>query len=190
MSSVVLTDNLIDALKYATDHLKGSDRRIFVAKVVKALGAGGQRQAERELGWNRGVIRKGQGELENDPIADNFSARGRKKAEDHLPNLLDDIQAIVEPTSQADPTFRTTQLYTPLTAKEVRRRLIEDKGYTDEELPCIRTIRTKLNDLGYRPQTVAKSEPVRRFRRQTLSLSKCIKSIEKQMRQMVYSGCL
>jgi hypothetical protein len=33
-----------------------------------------------------------------------------------LPNLLDDIKQIVEPVSQCDPTFRTTELYSPLTA--------------------------------------------------------------------------
>ena len=33
--------------------LKGSDRRMFMARVVKSLGRGGQRRAEAELGWNR-----------------------------------------------------------------------------------------------------------------------------------------
>jgi len=135
-----------------------------MAKTVCALGSGGQRKAERELGWNRCTIRKGQGELEAGVVfSDNFAGRGRKKAEEHLPSLLEDIKAIVKPTSQADPTFRTTQLYTPLTAKEVRRRLIEEKGYTHEELPTERTINTKLNELDYRPQKVAKTKPVKKI---------------------------
>ena len=164
MYSRLLTDNMLGALKYAADNLKGSARRILMAKTVAAFGPGGQRQAERELGWNRGAIRKGQGELESGTaIADNFSARGRKKAEDHLPNLRENIQAIVEPTSQADPTFKTTQLYTPLTAKEVRQRLIDDQGYADAELPTRRTISTKLNALDFRPQTVAKSQPLKKI---------------------------
>ena len=41
--------------------LKGTDRRQFMAEVVKGLGIGGQTQAERELGWNRRTIRKGMG---------------------------------------------------------------------------------------------------------------------------------
>jgi len=69
----------------------------------------------------------------------------------------------VEPTSQADPTFKTTQLYTPLTAKEVRQRLIDDQGYADAELPTRRTISTKLNALDFRPQTVAKSQPLKKI---------------------------
>ncbi len=31
--------------------VKGSARRIFMARTVKALGKGGQRRAELELGW-------------------------------------------------------------------------------------------------------------------------------------------
>jgi hypothetical protein len=39
--------------------LKDSDRRQFMAEVVKGLGIEGQILAERELGWNRRTIRKG-----------------------------------------------------------------------------------------------------------------------------------
>ncbi len=150
-------------LQYAADNLKGSARRMFMAQTVNAFGAGGQRWAERALDWNRATIRKGQHELADGPMADHFSARGRKKAEAYLPNLLADIRVIVEPTSQADPTFKTTQLYTPLTAAEVRQRLCDDKGYPLELLPSRRTINTKLNALGFRPQKVAKSKPLKKL---------------------------
>lgn len=90
---------------------------------------------------------------------DNFSGRGRKSIEEKLPNLLDDIKDIVEPENQCDPTFRTTQLYSPLTAGEVCRRLIEDKEYSLEQMPTVRTISSKLNQLGYSLKKVAKTEP-------------------------------
>jgi hypothetical protein len=54
---------------------------------------------------------------------------------------------------------RTNRLYTRLTATEVRRQLIVQKGYTDEELPTAETIASKLNMLGYSPKKVAKSQP-------------------------------
>lgn len=165
-----LTDSL-KALFIETAHtLKGSARRLFMARTVKELGPGGQRRAERELGWNRETMRKGAHELDSSLIClDNFAARGRKPAEAHLPNLLTDIAAIVDSQSQADPQFRTKRLYTRLDAAEVRRQLIAQKGYTDAELPTVQTITTKLNALGYYPQKVAKSEPKKRFPKPTPS---------------------
>src|SRR2546425_200758 len=138
--------------------LKGSQRRLFMARVVKGLGRGGQRQAGRELGWNRTTIRKGLHELTSGQVClDAYGARGRKRAEEHLPNLLGDIQAIVDAQSQTDPRFESSRLYTRLSAAQVRRQLIVQKGYSSEELPSEATIRVKLNGLGYRLRTVRKS---------------------------------
>jgi hypothetical protein len=137
--------------------LKGSARRVFKARIVKALGKGGQRQAEARLKWNRKTIRKGMREFESGFVCyDNFSARGRKPAEAHLPELLADIKAIADAESQTDPTFKTTRLYIRLSASAVREQLIATKGYKDEELPGEETIRNKLNRLGYRPKKVKK----------------------------------
>ena len=140
--------------------LKGSEGRVFMARIIKSLGYGGQNLAEKELGWCRNTIRKGMSELESGiAIEDKFSERGRKKAEEKLPNLLEDIRAIVDSQSQTDPTFQTTRLYTRLSAAEVRKQLISEKAYTDEELCCEETIRVKLNQLGYRLRAVQKSRP-------------------------------
>jgi hypothetical protein len=49
----------------------------------------------------------------------------------------------------------------------VRRQLIAQKGYTDAALPTERTIRTKLNHLGYHPSRVAKAKPKKRSPKQT-----------------------
>jgi hypothetical protein len=140
--------------------LKGSDRRVFMARIVQALGRGGQSRAARELGWCRDTIRKGMRELASGQrVVDNFSARGRKKAEEKLPNLLVDIRSIVDGQSQTDPTFQSARLYTRLSAAEVRGQLIQQKGYTNEELPTEETIRVKLNQLGYTLRAVQKTRP-------------------------------
>ena len=158
-----LTDSLKTLFRETAKTLKGHARRRFLAQTVKELGPGGQRRAERDLGWNRETIRKGLHELESGLICvDNFAARGRKRAEEHLPNLLIDIASIVDSQSQADPQFRTRRLYTRLDAGEVRRQLIAQYGYTDADLPTVQTITSKLNALGYYPQKVAKSEPKKR----------------------------
>jgi hypothetical protein len=155
-----LMEEVKELLIKTTKDLKGSARRLFMARTVRALGEGGQRRAERELGWNRGTIRKGQQELEHGIVCiDAYSSRGRKRSEEHLPNLLSDITAIVDGQSQADPQFRSNRLYTRLTATEVRRQLIAQKGYSDEELPTAETIGTKLNEMGYYPKKVAKTQP-------------------------------
>ena len=74
-----------ELLTSTVKNLKGCARRLFLAQSVNALGEGGQRQAQRELGWNRNTIRKGMHELESGiTCIDNLSARGRKRAEEHL----------------------------------------------------------------------------------------------------------
>ncbi len=139
--------------------LKRYPRRLFMARVVDSLGRGGAAFAERELGWNRQTIIKGQHELRTGlECYEDSQARGRKKVEQLLPNFIEDVKSIVDPQSQTDPTFQTTRLYTRISAREVRERLIQDKGYTDEELPTISVVGIKLNELGYRLRTVKKSE--------------------------------
>jgi len=155
-----LTETLKTTYMETAQKLKGNDRRVFMAGIVKSLGRGGQRQAARELGWCRTTIQKGLRELESGQrVVDNFSARGRKKAEEKLPNLLTDITAIVDGQSQTDPTFQSSRLYTRLSANEVRKQLIQQKDYSDEDLPSEETIRVKLNQLGYRLRAVQKSRP-------------------------------
>lgn len=153
-----LTGAVVSLLKSAAIKLKSSARRVFMAETVRELGVGGQSLAERELGWNRGTIRKGTHELTAGmTCVDAFRLRGRKRSEKRLPNLLDDIRDIVDPGAQVDATLRTARLYTKLTARQVRIQLIEQKNYKDEDLPKRRTISTILNQLGYRLRKVKKT---------------------------------
>ena len=50
-----------------------------------------------------------------------------------------------------------------MTASEVRRQLIAQYGYTEEELPTSETIRRKLNDLGYTLMRVLKTKPIKKI---------------------------
>lgn len=151
--------------------LKGSERRKFMARVVKALGHGGQLYAEQTFQWSRETITKGKHELRSGlSIVDNFSARGTKRVEEKLPNLLEDIKSVVDDEAQTDPTFKTTQLFTRITAREVLNRLIKQKGYSEEELPTEVTIRKRLNELGYSLKKVTKTKPKKKFLKLTKSL--------------------
>ena len=171
-----LTDSMKTLLMEAARQLKGSARRVFMARTVKELGYGGQRYAEREFGWDRGVIRKGMDELAHDaPKKDRFSDRGRKPAEAHLPHLREDICAIIDPRSHADPQLKCDRVYTRITAAEVRRQLLQQQGYTDDALPTAETINKKMNKLGYTTTRVAKSVPKKRSPRPKQSSSRFVR---------------
>lgn len=170
--SIQLTDSLKNLLNETAQQLRGAAKRKFIAQAVIALGHGGQSWAERELGWNRVTIGKGIKELNSGiTCVDNYRGRGRKKAEENLPNLLEDIKNLVDSQSQIDPTFKSQRLYTRLSAAEVRQQLIEKFGYIDEQLPSSETIRVKLNDLGYRLKRVAKIQPQKKFPKLMQSLN-------------------
>ena len=85
-----------------------------MGRVVNLLGWGGQSFAEQAMGWNRRTIRKGWSEYQScQAIAACSGQRGRPLSEERLPNLLEDIRSIVEPSGQTDPTFRSTRIYSP-----------------------------------------------------------------------------
>jgi hypothetical protein len=129
-----------------------------MAQTVVKLGFGGQRLAQRELAWNRDTIRKGIKELTSGiTCVDNYSGKGRKKAEEHLTTLLEDIKNIVDQESQTDPSFKSRRLYTRLTAAQVRKQLIEKYGYSDEVLPTFLFDSSQIKWFRLQPQTSEES---------------------------------
>jgi hypothetical protein len=137
----------------------GACRRRYMADTLDTLHLG-QRQAQQLFGWGRDTLRKACHERRTGiTCVDAFGCRGRKPAEFHLPRLLADIRDLVQDHVQVDPTFQTTRQYCRLTAAAVRRQLISRKGYTDEELPSVKTLTEKLNALGFRLRKVAKCRP-------------------------------
>ena len=169
---MALTETRVEVLQETGKMLKGSNRRVLMASVVKGFGQGGQRQAEKELAWDRGTIRKGLCALESEfECAANFSARGRQPRAYHLPELLNDIAAIAEGEAQTGPTFKTTRKYIRGSAAEVRKQRVKEKGYSEAEFPCEDTIpgetgdtrRRKLNQRGYYPKKVRKSQPMKKI---------------------------
>lgn len=151
-------------LKSAAQKLTGAKRRAFEAETTQALFEGNARQAERELGWDRHTIVKGIKELKSGiQCLDNYQGRGARSSEEKLPNLVNDIRALVDPLSQVEPKFETSFVYTKLTATAIRQALIDKKSYTDEQLPSNRTLNNILNRLGYRLKRIQKTKPLKKI---------------------------
>jgi hypothetical protein len=159
-----LTETVIAFFKKTAASLKGGARRMFMADAVEQLGPGGQTRAERKLGWARTTIRLGQRERKSGiRCVPACILRGRKPVEFHFPNLLKDINAIVDGFSQTDPQFRHKRLYTRLTISELRRQLIAQKGYSAEALPGDETLRLRMNRMGFILRKVEKSKPLKKI---------------------------
>ena len=154
-----LTEAAAELLRKTANAFHGAERRRYLAETVEAFGLS-QRQAERQLGWAHDTVSKALHELYSGiTCLDNFSARGRKPCEFHLPRLLQDLGDLVKDNLQTDPTFQSTRLYCRLSAAEIRKQLIECRGYTEEQLPTVQTIGEKLNLLGFRLRSVTQSRP-------------------------------
>jgi transposase len=151
-------------IKSASDKLSGVKKREYIAEVAIEFCDGNARKAERIFGWGRETINKGIRELQTGiKCTDDYSARGNKKTEEKIPQLAEDIRVIVDPKSQADPRFKTLFAYTRITAKAVRQALIDQKSYSDDQLPCENTIGEILNRLGYRLRRVQKAKPLKKI---------------------------
>ena len=154
-----ITAGLRDLVVETAESLSGVERRHFMANTLNKLQLG-QREAACLFGWGRDTLRKACHEMRTGlTCADALGLRGRKPVEFYLPPLFDDLRGLVQDQLQTDPTFQTTGLYCRLSALEVRKQLIERGSYTDEQLPSVQTIASKLNLLGFRLRTVVKSRP-------------------------------
>ena len=122
-----------------------------MAQVAQDYFQASPRKAESQLAWSRKAIATGLKELETGiTCGDNYRARGRKKTEEILINLEEEIKSLGSTYSPADPKFQSTFAYAKISARAVEEALIEEKGDKDEELPCRQTIGDILNRMAYR----------------------------------------
>ena len=93
--------------------------------VTLSILQGRARVAEETFGWGRSGVVLGLNESQSGIVCINdLSSRHKPKTEDKKPKLLADIEAIMEPQSQAEPRLRTTLHYTNMTAQSVRDALL------------------------------------------------------------------
>jgi hypothetical protein len=89
---------------------------------------------------------------------------------------------LAEAPSQQDPTFRTAQSYTRLTAAGALEQL-RAQGFPEDQLPSSSTMAEVLNRNGYRLRKVVKAKPQKNSRKRTLSSLTSRKRMESPPRQ-------
>jgi hypothetical protein len=155
-------DRLDALIRSGARRLTGFQRRAFQAEVAVELCGGNARQAERRFGWGRETVEKGLHERQTGlRCLEDFVARGRRRVEDQDQRLAADIRQIVEPHTYADPSLKSSRLYTNLSAAEVRRALIA-RGYPEADLPAERTMRNILNRMNHRLRRIKKGKPLKK----------------------------
>jgi hypothetical protein len=166
-----LTKPMVTTIKDAAEKLTGHYKRRFQAKVTLDYLEGSARRAETVFGWGREAVQRGLCEYHGlrqkprtTPGPKRHQARGRRKTEQRLSRLKEDIRSLVESRSQVDPKFQSPFAYTRMTAAAVRKALIDEKGYDDEDLPCQQTIRRILNRLNFRLRRVQKTKPLKKIK--------------------------
>ena len=151
--------------------MKGNARRMFLGQLALDYGTGGKVSISKHLGISRVTLNKGISEVSTGIIyEDKFRERGRNKLGELNPELIVAIKEIGENSSQIDPQFKSTRLYTRLSISEVRKELIK-RGYEDTGLPSNQTLRNKMVGLGFKQRKVAKTKPKKKLRKQMQFLS-------------------
>ena len=181
-----ITDELVESIRLAARKLGGYRRREFQAEMALKYCDGSARKAERLFGWRRDAVETGLNERRTGiRCLDNTSARGRKKTEEKCPQIVEKIKGLVEPHSQADPTFRTTLAYTKITAARVRAELLKDRSVADA-VPSRQTVGEILNRQGYRLRRPQKTRPEKKFPKQTRSLRTSMPPVEESLRKWTH----
>lgn len=184
-----LLDSVKQDILSAARKLQGFLRRQFQAEITLKYCEGKPRRAEQIFGWGREAVNTGLNELRSGiRCAEEFSARGRHKSEEVNPKLVQQIEALIEPLSQADPQLKTPLAYTRVTAKKVHEHLVALAKETDQPVPAKRTMSNILNRLGYRMRRVRKTKPKKKSPKPTPSSTTSRKSIPKVLKTQKRSG--
>jgi len=134
-------------------------RRLWAAVEARAIGRGGIVRVAEATGLSRGTIRAGLRELDSPapPDEEGFSSGrlrrpggGRKPLVDQDPDLLRDLEALVDPVTRGDPM--SPLRWTCKSAAKLAAGLLS-RGHAVSE----RTVNRLLHDLGYSLQSNRKT---------------------------------
>jgi hypothetical protein len=160
----------VEDLKLAAFKMQHVHRRSFQAEMALKYCGGSARKAEAMFGWGRANVQLGLHEKRTGItcLGAQSAFGGRKLWEEKHPEVAAALWEVAESHSQQDPTFRSTLSYTRLTAAEALKQL-RNRGFSEKELPCLRSMADVLNRNGYKLRPVLKAKPKKKFLKQTVS---------------------
>jgi hypothetical protein len=152
-------------LRLAASKMTGAARRAFQAEMTLKYCRGSARLAETLLGWNREAVAVGLAEQRTGIrcVGAQSACSGRKRWEEHEPEVAAALRQLAEAHAQQDPTFRTTLASTRLTAKAALDAL-RAHGVSEDHLPSPSTMAEVLNRMGYRLRKVIKAKPQKKLK--------------------------
>jgi hypothetical protein len=159
-----LSPSQIADLRLAASKMTGANRRAFEAEMTMKYCAGNPLLAETTFGWGRHTVVVGLAERRTGIrcLGAQAAFSGRKRWEEQSPEVAAALERLAEAHAQQAPTFRTTLVYTRLTAKAALTAL-RAQGYSEEQLPSPSTMAEVLNRLGFRLRKVVKAKPQKKI---------------------------
>jgi len=142
------------SFKQLLSHLDERARRLVAACEAERLGYGGISRVSRVCGLSRVTLGKGIKELRSKPLPAGRVRRqgaGRKNLLDSDPQLLEDLDALVEPTVRGDPE---SPLRWTCKSTRVLAEMLSSQGHQVGHVK----VSHFLHDLGYSLQGVRKTE--------------------------------
>ena len=134
-------------------HLNEKQRRVLLAAEARALGWGGISKVAKATGVSRVTIHKAVSEIENKTIPAERIRKpggGRKDITQYHPDILDKLEALVDPVTRGDP--RSPLRWTCKSTRQLSQEL-ERKGYLISNV----TVADLLHQLDYSLQANAKT---------------------------------
>ena len=142
-----------EKLAIVLPHLNEKQRRLLIAAEAKALGWGGISKVAQATGVSRVTIHKALTEIESKKVIPERIRKpggGRKDITEYHPNILEKLEALVDPVTRGDP--RSPLRWTCKSTRQLSQELGR-KGYSISNV----TVADLLHRLDYSLQANAKT---------------------------------
>lgn len=144
---------IAEKLAIVLPHLNEKQRRLLIAAEAKALGWGGISKVAQATGVSRVTIHKALTEIESKKVIAERIRKpggGRKDITEYHPNILEKLEALVDPVTRGDP--RSPLRWTCKSTRQLSQELGR-KGYSISNV----TVAELLHRLDYSLQANAKT---------------------------------